>query len=116
MHIVNEDPRADDIESRRPGMDPLVDIARFGHAVFSPSVDGLIREILMLGSPAEMPDLWRYLTWDRSDDVYAVDEHLDINALELELTEVRDRLEEEGRASGWEVDRLLEQARQRPGA
>lgn len=53
--------------------------------------------------------------WDRSDDVYIVDdEHLDIDALERELTEVRDRVEEQGRANGWEVDRLLEQARQRP--
>ncbi len=96
-------------------MDPLVDIAVFGHAVFSPSTDGLVREILALGGPALMPNLWQYVTWDRSDDVYIVDdEHLKIDALERELTAARDRLEDEGRTNGWEVDRLLEQARRGP--
>jgi hypothetical protein len=91
------------------GDHPITDIVNYRVAVFGPAIDLLIAEIIALGGRQELEDRYGPSYWpppsfeDERGSPIAHD-------LESQLRSIRDRHEENARAAGWEVDRLLEEA------
>lgn len=79
-----------------PGDHPVTDIFNHGLRVFDPEVDLLIAQIVMLGGESQLGGIIWLQTMD--------------DASRSELERIRDGLVAAGRASGWEVDALLEEA------
>ena len=90
---------ADTLPSGKPGDHPYTDSVIHHLAVYSPSADGLVREIAKLADERtrrELADLLflRFNVYDRPD----------VAELERVLTDLRDRLRREASARGWERD------------
>ncbi len=79
----------------KPGDHPFTDIVTHGLAVYSPTVDGLIREIDQLGGGAQLSDT---LFAD-----YVPHTHPDLQKFEAVLIQIRDRLFRDAKERGWEV-------------
>ena len=75
-----------------PGDDPLMDILVHKRRVFSPAIDALIIEIVNLGGEKKLrADLGLFASKPRE-------------VFEAELRTLRDRLRQEAKDRGWEVD------------
>lgn len=99
-----------------PGDDPITDIVTYRLPVFSPAADLLIAEIVALGGRREIEERYGAFYWGPPSFKHELDSARPMPPnLEDELILVRDRLEIEGRSGGWEVDRLLDEARRDRG-
>jgi hypothetical protein len=78
------------------GDHPLTDILIHGRRVYSELADNLVREIAKLGGREEIADM---LIGEFNDFGKP-----DVPKLERVLTQVRDRLRQQARERGWEVD------------
>jgi hypothetical protein len=76
----------------KPGDDPALDIVHHGLLVYSPEVDGLVRELAELMDFRRLQDLLQSLAG------------LSTAALGAKLHEIARTLKTEGRARGWEVE------------
>jgi hypothetical protein len=95
-----------------PGDDPILDIVVYRLPVFSPEADLLIAEIVALGGEREIRDRYGAFYWTPPSFKHELDSLTPFPAdFAAELRSVRERLEAEGREGGWEVDRLLDEAR-----
>ena len=74
------------------GDHPLTDILVHNLSVFSPTADALIREIARLGGEREL------------ETEFNLFKPPPLNIFEAELRAMRDRLKEEAKKRGWEVD------------
>lgn len=101
-----------------PGHDPITDIVRYGVKVFSPEADLLIAEIVALGGEQELRDRYGAFYWGPPSFAHELDSLRPISPdFVAELSATRDQLERQRRLGGWEVDRLLAEARKnRPDA
>ena len=106
------------VANGKPGDCPITDIVAYRLPVFSPSIDLLIAEIVALGGRQELEERYCLFYWAPPSFKHELDSLRPIPPnLEDELTEIRDQREREGRDGGWEVDRLLQEAREgREGA
>ena len=77
------------------GDHPFTDVVVHGLDVYSPSADALIREIDQLGGREQIADMLLL--------EYGEPEHVNVEALEAVLTEIRNRLLADGRRRDWEV-------------
>jgi hypothetical protein len=99
-----------------PGDDPIVDIVHYRLPVFSPEVDLLVAEIVALGGEREIRDRYGAFYWERPSsfqELHGLRPFPDDLAADLRV--IRDRRSTEARQSGWEVDRLLAEAREGRG-
>ncbi len=95
-----------------PGVDPITDIVTYRLPVLSPAADLLIAEIAALGGRQEIEERYGLFYWGPPSFKHLLDSLRPMPLdLDVELRIVRDRLESERRAGGWEVDRLLDDAR-----
>jgi len=78
-----------------PGDHPITDILNHGIAVYSPSVDELIRQIVALGG--------RRLIENKLFGEFSPYQDPDVPRLEAELTSLRDKLLAEAKDREWEV-------------
>jgi hypothetical protein len=78
------------------GDHPLTDILIHGRRVYSERADALVREIVDLGGRDELSDM---LIRDFNDFAKP-----DVPKLERVLIGIRDRLHQQARERGWEVD------------
>lgn len=102
----------DDVPAGGPGDDPITDIITYHLPVFSPEADLLIAEIVALGGERELRDRYGAFYWGPPSFKHELDSLRPFPPdLVGELSAIRDRLEAQGRDGGWEVDRLLEEAR-----
>ncbi|MGH9271824.1 MAG: hypothetical protein ACRDZ2_11175 [Ilumatobacteraceae bacterium] len=92
-----------------PGDHPVTDIVRYGVAVFSPATDLMIAEIVALGGAGELEERYGGMWWGPSSGAGGGGRAMP-RQVRGELRALRNRLVERGRASGWEVDRLLSDA------
>lgn len=76
----------------KPGDDPAIDIVCHGLSVYSPEVDGLVRELAKLMEFRRLQDLLGSLSALSHDD------------LKAKLEETIQALKRDARARGWEVD------------
>ena len=98
----------------KKGDDAILDIVNYHASVFSPEVDLLIAEIVALGGKAEIQDEFgRLLNEPRSTPIGPVkpEDESRLSEYRTWLQALRDQRVQEGREAGWEVDRLLEEAR-----
>jgi len=80
--------------------------------VFTPAIDVLIAEIVALGGRQELDDRYGLFYWGPPSFKNELDSLRPIPPnLEQQLQDIRERREREARQGGWEVDRLLEEAR-----
>ncbi|MGH9258910.1 MAG: hypothetical protein ACRD08_03275 [Acidimicrobiales bacterium] len=78
----------------KPGDHPITDTLIHNLAVYSPTADGLIREIVGLGGRREID----HLLLQRYDKIM----NPDVAELERVLTGIRDRLRGDAKERGWE--------------
>jgi hypothetical protein len=83
----------------KPGDHPYTDIITHGLRVYSARVDDLVREITRLGDERTI----RHLA-DELLAKYNQYSNPDIEALERELTALRDKLKADAAHRGWEID------------
>ena len=76
----------------KQGDHPLTDILKHNLLVFSKTADTLIREIVTLGGEKEL------------ETKFNLFKPPPLNVFEAELKMMRDRLKEEAKKRGWEVD------------
>lgn len=107
------------VAANGPGDDPIIDIVMYRLPVFSPAVDVLIAEIVALGGRREIEERYGAFYWGSPSFKHELDSLRPMRPMrptvEDELLAIRGRLEREGRAGGWEVDRLLDEARRGRG-
>ena len=97
----------------KPGDDPVTDIVKYRVRVFSPAIDLLIAEIVALGGRQELSDRYGLFYWQPPQWNHELDSLRPVPPnLDQQLREIHDRREREGRDGGWEVDRLLAEARE----
>jgi hypothetical protein len=101
-----------------PGDSPITDIVTYRLPVFSPEVDLLIAEIVALGGEREIRDRYGAFYWSPPSFKHELDSLRPFpDDLAGDLRAIRDRRVREGTEGGWEVDRLLNEAREgRAGA
>lgn len=82
------------------GDDPILDICVHRVQVFSPEVDRLVRQLVVLMSTREVDDLREDLA------AFLRSKKKDITGLELRLAELKERQIRRAEASGWDLDAL----------
>ena len=93
------------------GDDPIDDIVVYGRLVLSPEADALVADIVALGGRRVLDDRYGLFYWRSPYFIHALDSRIPLpEDLVHELRLLRDALEHERRAAGWEVDRLLAEA------
>jgi len=84
----------------KPGDHPLTDILQHKLEVYSTEADGLVREIIELADEK----MYRALS-DRLYRDYSPYRSPDVQKLERELVELRDRLKDEAKSRGFDLSR-----------
>jgi hypothetical protein len=76
----------------KPGDDPILDIVHYQRRVFSPAIDPLITEIVRFGGREAL------------EKQFDLSKPPPLDRFEPELRALRDRLKQEARERGWEVE------------